>query len=314
MNPETGTIDEDPVYHAVASGNEQELLHLLQDGVEGVNEYVRGDTALCLAVKRRNVYFVQLLVDYGANCACQDNNGSTPLHLAVDPEMLNIYSVHHSNPMNNREILMQLLIDGGADINARNIAMETPLHYAVPTNHGTAAQLLIDRGADMNAGNMFSETPLHYTAEHGNVEAMKLLIDKGAFMNARTGIRETPLHYAITYNKFECVRVLVLAGADMSPGYHNKSPLHMAVEKGNRVVARFLILYGCDTGILDHKHRTALQLCRTTEMTETLQDTIREVTTNRMDAVLMGHHPRLGAESGLFCLPPDLLCRLSRGK
>jgi hypothetical protein len=115
------------------------------------------------------------------------------------------------------------------------------------------------------------------------------------------------LHCAIKYNKFDCVSVLVLAGADMSPGHHNKSPLHMAVKKGNTVVAIFLILHGCDTDLLNNNGLTALQLCMTTKMTETLQDAIREVRETRLSALMMGHHDRLGQRSWIRSLPADLI-------
>jgi ankyrin repeat protein len=242
----------------------------------------------------------------------REHPGPYAVYSAVDrgdeEELRRLRKTHlHYAAEDGHVAAMQFLIDDGADMNAGGRGIGTPLQYAAMRDHVAAMQLLIDSGADMNLGNMYRETPLHHTAQRGHVEAMKLLIDNGADMNAKNGIGETPLHHAITHyaiTQFECVRVLVLAGADMSPGYHNKSPLHIAVEKGDKVVAGFLIMHGCDTDLLDYKDRTALQLCKTTEMTETLQDAIREV---RLSAVMMGHHERLGERSPILRMPPDLL-------
>lgn len=43
----------------------------------------RGQTALALAVTQAYVKMIELLVEHGANVNAQDNDGDTPLHLAV---------------------------------------------------------------------------------------------------------------------------------------------------------------------------------------------------------------------------------------
>jgi ankyrin repeat protein len=282
MNPETGTLDEYSVYRAVENEDGVELQRLLQAGAPK-NTTIRGDTALLLAVKRGNVSFVKLLVEHGADCAPRDRYGVTALHLAACPEMFLSYSANLPNSTENQEII-RILVKGGADINSQ------------------------DRGGD---------TPLHYTAEYGHVAAMQLLIGRGADVNIIGNNEFTPLQYAAVRNKFECLRLLVLAGARMSPGVYHRSPLHWAVINNNQVAARFLIMHNCDTDILDNDGLTALEFCRfnnigplpdaSLEMTNTLQDAIREVHENRWTVVMMGHHERLGEQSQMRLMPPELL-------
>ena len=71
-------------------------------------------TDLLEATKRGNVEAVQRLIDAEADVNAADNDGRTPLHLAVW----------------GRTEIARLLIDAGADVNACNRDGETPLLYA----------------------------------------------------------------------------------------------------------------------------------------------------------------------------------------
>jgi hypothetical protein len=108
-----------------------------------------GLTVLRIAVERRDINTVQLLLDRGASLEKADSRGSTVLHIAVERGDMNT---------------VQLLLDNGADIQARNLKGETTLHLATGHHLWRAAQseifgmkmlgivqLLLDRGADKDA-------------------------------------------------------------------------------------------------------------------------------------------------------------------
>ncbi|XP_032669254.1 85/88 kDa calcium-independent phospholipase A2 isoform X2 [Odontomachus brunneus] len=71
-----------------------------------------GRTALHVMVMRKRLECVVALLSHMASVNIVDNEGNTPLHLAVDL------------------IIVQALIGFGADLNARNWKSETPLHKA----------------------------------------------------------------------------------------------------------------------------------------------------------------------------------------
>lgn len=64
----------------------------------------------------------QLLIDLGANVNCQDFDGDTPLHAAMEPA----WNCSESVP----EAAVKLLIDHGADVNVRNHDGKRPIDYA----------------------------------------------------------------------------------------------------------------------------------------------------------------------------------------
>ena len=74
------------------------------------------------------------LIDKGADVNASNDNGNTPLHLAL---------------WNGHAAVAMAVIDKGADVNASNDNGNTPLHLALWNGHAGVAMAVIDKGADI---------------------------------------------------------------------------------------------------------------------------------------------------------------------
>jgi len=116
-----------------------------------------------------------------ADVNAKDEDGRTPLHLAVESA--------------NRDII-QLLLDKGADINAKDEKSgSTALHYAVRFSKRETAELLIARGADINARDKQGHTPLYVAANH-DYKITEFLLSEGADSSIRIESGQTLLKLA----------------------------------------------------------------------------------------------------------------------
>jgi ankyrin repeat protein len=108
---------------------------------------------------------VALLLKYTSNFHVKDNEGNTPLHIAIK---------------NGKVEIAQLLIANGADLHAKDNEGNTQLHIAVKNGKVEIAQLLIANGADLHAKDIYGNTPLHRAAIVKHKELAALLIANGA--------------------------------------------------------------------------------------------------------------------------------------
>lgn len=192
-----------------------------------------GSTALHLAVSKRSLPLVELLLKYGADTELRDKRGNTALQVAQ----------YDSNSKDRFEIV-SLLLAAGSDPNAPGFEQVLPLCRLMAQerdhNDHTAvtsiANLLLDAGADVkNAGC----APLHYTRVPDRIE---WLLANGAQLEAKAPLRRqgrteygkvTPLWNAVNSSDIPLVEAFLMAGADVNArdsvtGY---TPLHLAIAR-----------------------------------------------------------------------------------
>jgi cytohesin len=164
---------------------------------------------------------VEMLIAAGADVNAKDDNGDTPLDVAVNlqrfhpnnTEIAEDLRKHGGKTKKELNVLFDSIRTGnieavkkhiaaGMDVNAKDIAGSTPLFNAVLRSSKEIAELLIVEGADVNAKHKYGLTPLHRAAFYGHKEVVEMLIAAGADVNAKDDNGDTPLDVAVNLQRF----------------------------------------------------------------------------------------------------------------
>ena len=133
---------------AVEHDRVAQLSRLLQMSVDFNKHDAEGLTALHRAVVLDRLDAIKWLI----NCSTvhinsKDNNGNTPLVLAIKL---------------NKTNLATILIKSGAEVKLKNNIRSSPLHIAASMGMVEICELLIENGVKVDELNMKRKTPLHY--------------------------------------------------------------------------------------------------------------------------------------------------------
>ena len=221
-----------------------------------------GQTPLHLAVRSKNLAVVEVLKKL-TDLKALDEHGQTPLHGAV---------------RSNNPDVVEALIEAGADPNALDEDGQTPLHLAAPRNNLAVVkpvlEALMAASADPNARDEDGRTPLHGAVRGNNPDVVKALIEAGADSKVcdRDGI--TLLHVAALRNSPEVVKTLLKEKADLKA--RNKdgdTPLHCAARLSpTGAIVMALIEGGSDLEARDKDGKTPVALAKDNEaLLHTLQ-------------------------------------------
>ena len=114
---------------------------------------------------------ISVLIEKGVNLNLQNENGYTPLALAI---------MQSNNPD-----AAKLLINYGAKTNiVDKLLGRNPLHWAaIRQKDKELIQLLIDTGININQQDNNGETPLTLAYRANNIEVANLLVQSGASIN-----------------------------------------------------------------------------------------------------------------------------------
>lgn len=203
------------------------VLGLLEAGVAADAEDERGRTALHFAVlggHRTQAALLSALVEAGADPLQTDDDGHTPLSLAV-----------HRGEVR----LVETLIDTvGLDPHHRLAGGRTLLQVAALGGARRTAEALLDRGHDPNERCATGRTALHYACSSHRatqIDVVRTLLDRGADPNARDFFGWTPLHAAAllryTFGRM-IVELLVERGAKSVPDRGGHTPSDVAHDFG----------------------------------------------------------------------------------
>ncbi|GJC88347.1 putative ankyrin repeat protein RF_0381 [Colletotrichum liriopes] len=265
----------------IYNSNPAVMTTLIEHGVDINAADPSGKRPLDIALQRRDLDRVKIVLQKGASIDAADTYGRTPIEIAareydlacVDllvekgavftkglSEYLPICNVARDGYFG----LLKYLIDDGADVNLRT-GGKTSLHY-VAKHYGNRhvfipglVSLLIKKGADIEAKDNHGQTPLAIACCYENNAVASLLIEKGADFEVKDNEGKTPLAYACFSSKDAVARLLIEKGADIeAKDEDGRTPLAHACISQNDAVAILLIKKGADIKVKDSKGKTPL--------------------------------------------------------
>lgn len=133
----------------------------------------------------------------------------------------------------------------------------TALHAAAMTGLLPLAKVLTQQvGFSATIALPNGLTPVHLAAKHGHASVLEELLRlAGHAVDQQDASGSTALCFAVENNHAPAVRTLLHRGAtlDLLCGPLEIAPLHMAIAKGHRDIARLLVQSGALTSIFDHR-------------------------------------------------------------
>lgn len=132
----------------------------------------------------------------------------------------------------------------GSDINQSDVDGRMPLHVAAEQGRWPVAKLLIKHGADINALDREGHSPIYTALMAGRTQVVQHMIKMGA------GFEPDQLFAEAVRNGVadrDVVELMLAQGADINHlTKEGKTPLILAIEKGERVLVKRLVLHGAD--------------------------------------------------------------------
>ncbi|KAL9090110.1 MAG: hypothetical protein Q9159_002175 [Coniocarpon cinnabarinum] len=201
-------------------------------------------TMFMSALRRGEMFFVDTLLDKGADVNARDRHGETGLYAA---------SAFGDTSM------VRLLLERGADVNAQGGQCGNALHAASREGYKEIVQILVDHGADVNAqsGHYSNTLPAD-----GSNEYTQALLEHGVDVTAQGGHHGTALQAASRNGHKEVVQILLDNGAHV--GTQQDGPNSFALEAasiaGHKEIVE--ILLDRDTTVNpgeNRDYRTALE-------------------------------------------------------
>ncbi len=203
------------------------------------------DTLLHQAADMGNLITARKLIQLGADVNAPDQEGFTPMHLAI----------RHSHVQ-----IVQLLLDREANVNAVADNGQTPLFFAAYYSRTDLVSLLLNNGADANIADREGLSPLHIVARQGRTEIAQMLIEYGANINAVDALGRTPIRIAQDNGRTEIMSLLGEMGAveyTNEPKY--LMPVHQAAANGDIRALEELIQNGESATLMDEAGMTPLE-------------------------------------------------------
>ena len=153
---------------------------------------------------------------------------------------------------------------------------------------------------------MTSMTALHIAAACGRPNVVAVLLDNGASLSTRDGHGCTPMHCAVRNEEVECAELLLRAGSHTTTeNRSHETPLDTAVFNGNVDMVRMLLEYKANACMPNSQGRFPKFYASSLEIYEILQE--EEDKAAKKTAFAMSHHKRLGGESVVCEVSPDVL-------
>ncbi|KAK9498516.1 hypothetical protein O3M35_003133 [Rhynocoris fuscipes] len=204
-----------------------------------INQNKMPVTTLHTAVVNEELELIECLLQNGACLTTWNDNGETPIHLAVKKWLIEPLKKMISWDMQQTDTGYSSIVD------VRDSLGRTPLHLAVMQEWPTGVALLLESGADVATTSNDNESVLHLAAERGNKPMLEELLsipDSRKVLEYRNSYYHTPLFRAVESKHLPCVELLCENGADATtatPG--DVTLLHIASLQNSPDILGYLL-------------------------------------------------------------------------
>ncbi len=228
---------------AARAGDTEKVKQLLAKGVDiNASEPESGDTALLAAIDKGQWATAEYLLTQRPNLTREDNNGNSPLYLAVSRG-------------DSAVAMVKRLLDAGAPVElgpkTGDNAGATPLHICCATGANACIEALLARGASATKLLPDGSTPLHTAAIGGDQRTVELLCKAGASIAALNNEKRTPLHNCGITGNAKVAAALIQQGAAVDGAdAEGCTPLMRAVMKDHAEVARVVLDHGANPDVV----------------------------------------------------------------
>ncbi|HEX8697917.1 MAG TPA: ankyrin repeat domain-containing protein, partial [Myxococcaceae bacterium] len=260
-------------------------------------QYLKGSTALLIAVERSHFELVQALLGAGASPNVASNRGLTPLHLAALAGHLPTVSallgagaevgaqtrgdlwqksfllrhprgttaLHVAAAAGHAEVVAELL-RSHAPLDLQDEEGFTALHHAARLQRVTIAEQLLRAGAKADLVCKEGTTPLWQATwsspdDEGAVAALIRALASAGAVRKEVAFGNTALHRAAGHGAAQVIRALLEAGFDPNDAQGKRSPLVWAAAEGHLEAVKVLVEAGArvDEGGKHSAREEALQ-------------------------------------------------------
>ncbi len=222
-----------------------------------------GNSVLHLAALINDADLCLFFLIKGANPLLRNNDGDTPLHIAIQQDAFDAAKV---------------LADAENSLFARDASNTTALDLGLEKDIAYYDLFITPKSGQLK--DEYGKTIVHHFVETKNLQAIKACIAKGIYISPKDNDGKTPLdlafNYINDYNSVEIAATLIQGGAEeietdfsyfqdavvtrnLNARYNDgQTPLHMSAIHGHNAIAKYLLNNGANTAVQDSQGATPL--------------------------------------------------------
>ena len=205
-----------------------------------------GETPLLLAISKRRLDAVDLLLEAGANINLASRNGQSPLQLAL---------------LRRRRDIVEAILDRNPDVNIVDKRKSTALMNAIMYQADTkTVKRILELGADIQVKDRNGITPLMMACRYNRPESAMLILDKiqsGQIQVAE--LNKAFLSACESGMESAVVKMLELGADPRSKDSNDATALHLAcTSNSGELVSLLLSYYTANLNLKDRNQKTPL--------------------------------------------------------